>query len=342
MLAPGTSPAALYLPLLTDARAQVRQQACAILLGTYGEHGLTMLRRCLGAPDGQLRQQARQALEHIAELTALPVNHQPFQGISIECLGRMRLYIDSREIRLDTWVRDMKEQVGWQKLQGLLGYLLHCGRQGTTRAALEAAVWGGARAPRLEQALQALRDLLVLLRGEDFADYALTIADNFCLLRPEVFHSDVQAFEQAFALAVHTNELEGLNAAAGIYGQALRLYGGPYMIDLPQGAPWAQSKRDHLRGSFLIAAECVAEHSFGQGRFAECAAICARVFDSDESADEVVAWLLRAYRQLGQQGLLEQTYRRYLLANGIDEQSAAGRRDVVVWTYEELQAAPRS
>jgi DNA-binding SARP family transcriptional activator len=316
----------------------VRQQACAILLGTYGEHGLTMLRRCLSAPDRGLRQQARLALQRIGELTDLPVNTQPFQGIYIECLGRMRLYVDSQEIRLDTWVRQVNEQVGWQKLQGVLGYLLHCGKRGTTRAALETAVWGSGRAATLGRTLQALRELLAALRGAEFAEYALTLADSHCLLNPDAFHTDVKAFEQAFALAVHTNETEGLEGAAPLCVQALRLYGGPYMIDLPQGAPWAQQRRDFLRSSFLIAAECVAEYTFEQGRYDDCVAVCSQIFDSDESADEVVAWLLRAYKQLGQTALLEQTYRRYVRANGLSEQSHDERQDVVIRAYKELRS----
>ncbi len=337
MHAPGFSPAALYLPLLTDEQPEVRRQACAILLGTYGEHGLTMLRRCLTASDDRLRRQARLALQHIGELTDLPVRAQPFQGIYVECLGRMRLYVDSQEVKLDSWVRSVNERVGWQKLQGVLGYMLHCGKRGTTRAALETAVWGSSRAPTRGRTLQALRELLASLRDEAFAEQALSIADNHCLLRPDLFQTDVQAFEHAFALAVHTNESRGLQAAAPLYAQALQLYGGPYMIDLPQGAPWAQPRRDFLRGSFLLAAECLAEHNYACARYDECASICSQIFDGDESADEVVAWLLRAYSQLGQGALLEHTYRRYLQANAVDEQSPEGQHDVVVWTYLQLR-----
>ncbi|NTW02157.1 MAG: hypothetical protein HGA19_12865, partial [Oscillochloris sp.] len=55
---------------------------------------------------------------------------------------------------------------------------------------------------------------------------------------------------------------------------------------------------------------------------------------------ECVAWLLRAYRCMGQRGTLEHTYRRYLRANEIDERSPEARQDVVVRVYEQLQASP--
>ncbi|NTU65888.1 MAG: hypothetical protein HGB05_21400, partial [Chloroflexi bacterium] len=103
--------------------------------------------------------------------------------------------------------------------------------------------------------------------------------------------------------------------------------------------PWAQARRDYLRGSFLIAAERVAEHTYNQRRYHECAAMCSQIFDADESADECVAWLLRAYRCMGQRGTLEHTYRRYLRANEIDERSPEGRQDPVVCTYEQIRTA---
>ncbi|MGQ9926055.1 MAG: AfsR/SARP family transcriptional regulator [Chloroflexaceae bacterium] len=330
------NPAVPYLPLLTHSDITVQRHAWAILLGAYGNHALTLLRRCLSSPEAHVRQQAHLALQHLTHLTDVPIHTRPFTGVYIESLGRLRLFVDHQEVRLDAWVRHEYSSVGWQKLQGMLGYLLHCGRQGTTIAALEAAVWGKRRAATTGRTLQALRNLLASLRDTAFADQALIVADNHCLLNPETYRSDVQAFEETFALATHTEASEGLAAATPVYMQALHLYGGPYLIDLPNSAPWAHSRRDHLRGNFLIAAERVAEARYTDGRLAECVALCSQIFDSDESADEVVAWLLRAYHRLGQTGILEHTYRRYLLANDLDAQGLEGRQDVVVMTYAEL------
>ncbi|NTU79981.1 MAG: hypothetical protein HGA45_11355 [Chloroflexales bacterium] len=334
-----TNLAQLYLPLLTDPQPTVRRQACALLLATYGEHGLTLLRRLLSAGDLDVRQQASLALQHLADLISLPVYHQPFSGVHIECLGRTRLFVGDREVQLNTWVRREHGAVGWQKVQGVLAYLLHCGQRGTTRATLEAAIWGSATPTTIGRTLRALRRLLAELLGEEAADQALTIEDQFCLLSPEVYRSDVQAFEQTFNLASHTEEREGLAAAAPLYNQALRLYGGPYMIDIVQGTPWAQARRDHMRGSFLIAAERVAEHAYDQRRYHECADVCAQVFDADESADECVAWLLRAYQRMGHGCAIEHAYRRYLRANDLDERSPEAHQDVVVQAYEQLHTS---
>lgn len=338
MHARGTKLAQLYLPLLTDPQPAVRRQACALLLATHGEHGLTLLRRLLSAPEPDLRRQASIALERIAELTDLAVHQQPFSGIHIECLGHTRLYVGEREVQLDTWVRRECGAVGWQKVQGVLAYLLHCGRRGTTRATLEAAIWGGAASATIGRTIKALRQLLAELLGEEAAGHTLTISDQFCLLNPAAYRSDVEAFEQTFNLASHTEESQGLAAAAPLYAQAMRLYGGPYLIDVAAGTPWAQARRDHLRGSFLIAAERVAEHAYSQRRYHECADVCAQVFDADETADECVAWLLRSYQRMGRDGAIEHTYRRYLRANALDERAPEARQDIVVRAYEQLRA----
>lgn len=342
MLATGSNPALLYLPLLNSSDPAVRHQAGTLLLGSYGEQGLTLLRRLLAAPDLELRQQARSALRQIADLCGLPVAAEPYHGIFITSLGHTNLYVDNQEIRLDSWVRQEFAQVGWQKVQGVLGYLVHCGARGTTQAALEAAVWGRRPTPTFARTMQALRQLLGSLRGEPFAAQALVVADQHCLLRPDVYQTDVRLFEQAFAAASRADEVHGLEAAAPLYHQALRLYGGPYMIAMPNGAAWAHERRDHLRGNFLIAADRLAEHAFAQQRYRECIAICSEVFDADESADDIVVWMLRAYQRLRQTGAMEQVYRRYLAANTLNECSPDARQDVVVRVYQQLYAARAS
>jgi DNA-binding SARP family transcriptional activator len=184
--------------------------------------------------------------------------------------------------------------------------------------------------------LQALRRLLTELLGTEVASRALTITDRICLLNPEVFRSDVQAFEKVFNIASNTECTQGLAAAAPLYAQAIPLYGGPYMIDIVQGAPWAHARRDHLHGSFLITAERVAEHAYNQRRYHECVTVCTQVFDSDETADEIVAWLLRAYGQMGYSSALEHVYRRYLRANQLDERSPEAHQDAVILAYKQL------
>src|SRR4051812_14687839 len=135
--------ARLYLPLLANAQPLVRRQASMILLGTYGNRAMTYMRRLIDDGDPQVRQNARLALLAIAEITDLGIIFQPFRGMHLQCLGRLRVYSDTHEIQSHDWAQDDHGRAGWQKVQSVFAYLIHCGRRGATRNALGTAVWGG-------------------------------------------------------------------------------------------------------------------------------------------------------------------------------------------------------
>src|SRR5262245_61766300 len=98
-----TNLARLYLPLLVYNQPAVRRQACLVMLGTYGDRALSSLRRLLDDADPQVRQDARLALLAVAEITDTTLKAQPFRGMYIECLGRMRVYIGNYEMRDSDW-----------------------------------------------------------------------------------------------------------------------------------------------------------------------------------------------------------------------------------------------
>lgn len=327
----------LYLPLLAHAQPAVRRQACMLLLGTYGDRALTYLRRLLDDPDPQVRQDARLALLSVRELTDKDIQLAPFRGMYVECLGRLSVYIGSRTLRATDWSQAEGGRAGYQKVQGVLAYLVHCGRRGVSRAALGAAVWGGAHSPSsLARTLSTLRQAFAAEpHGALIAERALTIEADYCRLDPEFYHTDVQLFEQAYSLAVQTEHDHGLAQAAPLYRQVLRLYAGPYMADVPRGSGWSQQRRDYLLGSFVLAAERCAEQLYSAQQYHECLAVCTPALEADPRADEVVVWLLRACAALGLHADLEHAYRGYLraaqLGTGVDE-----RDDPVAQTYHAL------
>src|SRR4051812_32308906 len=103
MTQPPMSQLLLYLPLLSHHQPEVRHQACLLLLGTYGDHGLTYLRRMAGDADQQLRQEARLGLLAISEISDIAVKMQPFRGMYVECLGRLNIYIGNHEMQAQDW-----------------------------------------------------------------------------------------------------------------------------------------------------------------------------------------------------------------------------------------------
>jgi hypothetical protein len=87
---------------------------------------------------------------------------------------------------------------------------------------------------------------------------------------------------------------------------------------------------------FVIAAERVAEYTYTQRHYQQCIAVCHMALRADPGADDVTAWLLRAYAQKRSYVELEQTYHNYLHAAAVDLQSAESQQDLVVQTYKNL------
>jgi DNA-binding SARP family transcriptional activator len=334
--------ARLYLPLLASPQPPVRQQACIILLGTYGNRALTYVRRLIDDVDPQVRQDARLALLAVAEVTDLGIHLQPYSGMYAECLGRLRVYVGNQEIRLQDWARADSGRVGWQKVQGTLAYLIHCGRRGASRAAIGAAAWGGPfSANSLSRTLATLRQALSNTCGQSFAERALLIGDEHCILDPDCYHTDADLFERTFNLAMRLEQEQGVEAAIPVYNQIVHLYTGPYMADVPRGSGWSELRRDRLTSAFVSASERLAEHFYGRGQYRQCLHMCAAALDADEVADDIIVWQLRAYAQEGLYANLEQVYRRYARAMAIEPQGIEAEQDMVVQTYRQLSSARR-
>jgi DNA-binding SARP family transcriptional activator len=334
------NPARLYLPLLVNPQHNIRQHASMILLGTYGERALTYVRRLLEDPDQQVRQQARQALRNLGDSIGIKVGLQPAPAMYVECLGHLRVYIGNREIQPQDWAQLEGGRAGWRKVQGVFAYLIHCGRRGTSREELGAAVWGGpVSASSLSRTLTALRQVLGHTEDSTFVERALSITRDGCVLSPDLYHTDVQLFERVFNIASYTEQANGLPAAVPLYSQALSLYSGSYMADVPSSVTWSQERHDLLMNAFVIAAERLAECAYTQRRYRQCIALCRQALHVDPVADDVTAWRLRACARLGLYGELERVYRGYLRASAVDLQSAEAQQDIVIQTYQGLKRA---
>jgi DNA-binding SARP family transcriptional activator len=328
----------LYLPLLSNHQPEVRHQACLLLLGTYGDHALTYLRRMAGDTDQQLRQEARLGLLAIAEISDVAVKMQPFRGMYVECLGRLNIYIGNHEMQPQDWGQAQGCRAGWQKVQAMLAYLIHCGRRGASRSALGAAAWEKSFSDTsFARTLTALQQAIKMYSCDArISEPVLLVEGDHCLLDPQCYHTDVQLFERAYGLATEIERDQGLARAAPIYEQAIQLYSGPYMAGVAAAASWCRRRREHLMNSFVIAAERLAEHAYAGELYARCIDMCLLALDADPAADEIVAWLLRAYAGAEQYAELERAYRSYLHAAQLDALSDAGQQDQVVQLYQSI------
>jgi DNA-binding SARP family transcriptional activator len=332
--------ARLYLPLLTHAQIDVRRQASAILLATHGALALTALRALLDDADPAVRAQARQGLAAIASSGGDEIAQQPSRGIYVECLGQLRVWVGSRQIAPRDWMQPESGRAGWRKVQGAFAYLVHRGRSGSRRKELGQAIWGGAAsAASLARTLTALRQTLAGADDAALIERALTTDGEQISFAVDAYTCDAHFFEQTFDIACHTEEEDGLARAAPLYAQALRLYSGPYMLDVAGSDEWGQRRRDHLSGSAVIAAERLAEHAYAKQRYRECVAVCGQGLEIDETAEELSSWLLRAYDRLNLRHEIGRAYRSYLHAATLSPNEAEGRANTVVQTYRELTGA---
>jgi DNA-binding SARP family transcriptional activator len=311
------NPTELYLPLLAHADPDVSRHAVTLLLSTFGERGLTYLRRLLDDPAPAVRASARKALLAVAEFSGMHVELRPFRGIYVRCLGELKVFINSHEMQPCDWGNDEGGRAGGRKVQGLLAFLIHRGYQGATRAEIAQAVWGGPVSPAaISRTLGALRQSIARHSSPEDAARTLLVSRERVALNPTAYFCDADHFERTFELACQREEQDGLAEAQPLYHQVVALYDGPYMEAITRGSDWGDERRDQIASSFVIACERLAEHAYTHRSDRQCVTICRRALAVDLADDAVTLWLLRAYDRLGLRIDLEKAYDAYRDAAG--------------------------
>lgn len=329
----------LYLPLLAHAEPAVRRQAGLVLLCSYGARARGYLQPLLRDSSGAERDKVRLALDTLALIDGQPASDNDAGEGYIQCLGRLQAHISGHVLALDNWDSVSSAKAGWQKVRRAFAYLVHCGRRGATRRTLMEAVWGSELGQSsLPRTLAALQQTMAHVAGNELAPRLLTVTDDHCMLNPDLYRSDVELFQNTYALAAHTETAAGLRAAAPLYAQAVDLYGGPYLADIGR-ASWAQERRDQLAGHYINGCVRLAEHAFRGGRYRQCLELCQQALDADMAADQVTVWLLRAYAALGRTAELTHAYAAYLRAVRRAPFDINDRNDPVVAEYELLAEA---
>lgn len=311
------NPTELYLPLLANPDPEVRRHAVTLLLATFGERGLTYLRRLLDDSSAEVRAAARAALIAVAEVSGLHVELRPFRGIYVRCLGDLKVFVNSHEMQPGDWGHDEGGRAGGRKVQGLFAFLIHRGHHGATRAEIADAVWGGPVNPAaISRTLGALRQSIACQSVDEGAAAALAISRERVALNPGAYFCDADHFERTFDLACEREEQDGLAEAQPLYRQVVALYDGPYMEGIARGSDWGGERRDRIASSYVIACERLAEHAYLHRSDRQCLAICRQALAVDPADEGVALWLLRAYARLGLRIDLEKAYAAYLDAAG--------------------------
>lgn len=325
---------------LQFADAASRLDVSRRLVERHGAQTQSVLYRLLTGPSLALRHRAALALHVIDELAPHEPTVEHYRGVYVECLGPLRLYDGDREIRLQDWTSLQAGNAGWLKVGGILAYLIHRRQAGARRDELGAAVWGRPPSPSsLARTLSTLRATLAQAISPDFAEAALAIDAERCVLAPHSYLTDAQIFEGTVRAAYDVEHAHGLAAAAPLYEIALQRYHGHYMEDAPAHMDCYEERRHQLLNDVVISAERLAEHYHDAGQHRRCAAICAQALEHDPASDDLAIWQMRAYDALNLRGPLERAFLDYLRAAGVDPRSADGEIDPVVEYYASISRA---
>jgi DNA-binding SARP family transcriptional activator len=256
--------------------------------------------------------------------------------MSLECLGQFRLSDLRSSQRVASWTSHCADRAGVYKVQALLAYLTHVGRRGTTRNTLNQLLWGRkASTATIGRTIGALSAVLSELFGATFVEEHLLINGDHLSLNPDCYRTDAQQFLELYEQAEWREHERGRAAAAPLYEQARRLYGGPYMIAIPHSGYWCAERRDQLAGTFVNICERLAEQSFTERRYKSCITLCQQALDVEDTADDIVCWLLRAFHALDLRAEFEHSYKLYLRA--IAASGDQGESDQVSRTFQSLR-----
>jgi DNA-binding SARP family transcriptional activator len=269
---PGPWAAELALALVTVGREEGRE-----LIGALGQPARSVLRARSASSAPEVADTARQLLR---ELPAVPAHR-----LRLRVLGPLRLWRDGVVVNAPELRRERVRQ--------LLAYLLVHERP--ARSAICADLWPdldeAAASRNLRVTLTYLQNALEPDRGDlDRPYFVRTAGASLCLVVDGPLEVDAQEFER------HVDEGNALerqgvpSAALEAYRRATALWGGVYLVDVPDDG-WLQWERDRLRDRFVTTAVRAGHLLLARGDSAEARVMAERALRADgwcESAHQLL------------------------------------------------------
>ena len=247
-----------------------------------------------------------QVIEHQGDRTGSSVAVQEKQtAVEVACLGQFRVVVDGREVTQERWVS--------AKARDLLAYFVTFRHERIPAERALEAVWAG-RTGRGKTAFHtALSRLRSALRTEGQSAKFILVETGEYWFDAARFHVDVDDFDALLAKA----RVVPAEEAAPLYEQALALYQGEYLSNLPY-AEWAMAERRRLAQAHLDALRALAGHKASAGDPAGAYELLSQVLVADP-LDEGSA--CEAMRHLAAQGKRGEVLRLYeQLAARLDEE----------------------
>lgn len=252
------------------------------------------------------------------------MRHGDGPGVEFRLLGPLELVRDGRAVA-----------IGGARQRGLLALLLLRANELVTRERLIDGLWGDEppeTAPNsLQVAVHALRKLLG-------ADYIVTHGQGY-VLRVEPGAVDLERFERL----VERARAESPAAAAGTLREALSLWRGPALADLPE-APFARPERERLDELRQAALEQRLEADLTLGRHDELVAELESLVDEQPYRERLQRLLMLALYRAGRQAEALEAYQRarraFVDELGIEPTPALQELERAILRQDSALAAP--
>jgi len=275
------------LPLLEHPDPTTRARAARLLGGLGDGTVLKPLAALRKDPSPQVRQATEAALKDLLA--------RPPEPLRVRVLGGFRLWRGEREVT--RWPR--------RRARDVFLLLLAHHPQPVAADALAETLWPGRPPAKARQSLRrAIADLRHTLEPElppAFPSrYLVTGEDTYALRLPEGSWVDVEAFERTLdkALALPTKTSEERRKSLSILEEALALYGGDYLPEVPY-EDWVLYHRERLRERYLTALRRLARLRLAQGEIETALQAARRAWEADPWDEEAVFIMMQAYRDLG-------------------------------------------
>jgi DNA-binding SARP family transcriptional activator len=247
------------------------------------------------------------------------IHRQGLPRLDIRTLGGFRLHRDQKPINEAIWE-------GKQPKLLLKALVAHGGE--VPKDVLLEALWPEG-APEVTEknfrvSLHRLRKALEPDLDKDFGSSYIHLEDGLVSLDPELCRLDVTEFLALLGTGQNQEEEGNRKQAVALYKQALALYGGDFLAE-ELYLPWAERKREELRGLYLELLERLSRQYEEQGALRRAIDYGKKMVQADPLLEPAYRRLMILYARQGQRAEALRVYEtcRQALARELDTEPDA-------------------
>ena len=223
--------------------------------------------------------------------------------LRIETLGGFRVFRGESLIKEEEWIRNQPKQL-------LMAIVSH-GTQKITKDLLIDDLWPEAEPAagdrNLKAALYNLRKSLEPVLHKDFGSSYVHLHDNLILLDPELCGLDIEQFSSTIKRGEGKGKTGDFKGALRDYAEAMEIYRGDFLPEVTYG-PWADLKRDELRGKYTDLLYGAARLYERQGALKKAIACYKKTIQADPLLEESYQKLMTLYFNKGMPNEALRTY----------------------------------